>query len=81
MADLYPIIDGHKKPTPNPSNKLLLNKQLKALLRIRREIRKLLSLEELPHRLDNGTILYTHQDVDDRIQFLMRKYLDDGSVD
>ena len=65
--DLHPIINGRK--------------QLKALLRIRREIRKLLDLEDLPHTLDNGTKLYTQQDVDDRIQFLMKRYLEEGTVE
>lgn len=79
--DLHPIIDGHKLPNPKEVNKLLLSKQLKALLRVRREIRKLLDLEDLPHTLDNGTILHTQQDVDDRIQFLMKRYLDEGIVE
>lgn len=79
--DLHPIIDGHKLPNLKTTNKLLLSKQLKGLLRVRREIRKLLDLEELPHTLDNGTTLYTQQDVDDRVQFLMKRYLDEGTVE
>ncbi len=79
--DLHPIINGHKLPVHKQVDKLLLNKQLKALLRIRREIRKLLDLEDLPHTLDNGTKLYTQQDVDDRIQFLMKRYLEEGTVE
>ncbi|MGYP003403553740 len=79
--DLHPIINGHKLPVHKQVDKLLLSKQLKALLRIRREIRKLLDLEDLPHTLDNGTKLYTQQDVDDRIQFLMKRYLEEGTVE
>ena len=79
--DLHPIINGHKLRVHKQVDKLLLSKQLKALLRIRREIRKLLDLEDLPHTLDNGTKLYTQQDVDDRIQFLMKRYLEEGTVE
>lgn len=81
MPDLYPIINGHKMPINKKVDKELLSKQLKSLLRIRREIRKLLDLEELPHTLDNGTKLYTQQDVDDRIQFLMKRYLEEGTIE